>query len=102
MSNIEECSGCGSSNTEINFDVEKIKESMVDTQDKLNDMLNSMNSMNVDFSRFDMIQKQMDKMSELLDSGHLVEKMQQAFGSNTIPGFAGSNKIGRASCRERV
>lgn len=70
--------GCSSqSNKEYNEkEFEKIKDSMESTRDNLNSMFDRIATMNLDFSRFSNLEKDVKEMTQYMRSGEFLKSME--------------------------
>jgi hypothetical protein len=86
MSELDEDCGCDSKNT-TGFnedDIEKMKDSMASTKERLNDMFSTIENMNIDFSHFNKMEEEIQKISKYMYSGEFVKTMENALKRSNI------------------
>lgn len=87
---IDEDCGCSSEkNQEFNeSEFERIKDSMESTRDSLNKMFDTIQNMNLDFTRFNSLEDEVQKMTKYMYSGEFAKTLETALQKND-----GSSKL---------
>ena len=85
--NEEDCGCSAQSNKEMNeLEFENVKKNMESTRDSLNKMFDTIQNMNLDFSRFDNLEKEIKKTSNFMQSGEFAKTITDALkGANIDP-----------------
>jgi len=84
--NIDDDCGCNSEkNKEFNeTEFEKIKGTMESTRDTLNQMFDTLQGMNIDFSRFNNLESEVQKMTKYMYSGEFAKSLESALEKSNI------------------
>ena len=87
MSDNTEDEDCGCNSTmkqEISEkDIEKLKDSMESTKEKLNQAFETLGNFSMDFSKFEEMQENLNSLSKFLHSGEFIKSLENNGPSNT-------------------